>query len=148
VLRAPTACTFSTSETQNIVRACGAFAILTSKCASRHNGVIFSTSQLPKVLRTCQFLTLLTSKCASCHNCVRFFNISTSKSAPTLVSFVRFDLEMCFAPQRHALFPHHNFQKCSKPVVFCSVSVSAWKCASRHNCVQFFISSGQMAPHP
>ena len=28
-----------------------------------------------------------------------------------------FDLEMCFAPQRRALFQHLNFQKCSAPCV-------------------------------
>ena len=33
-----------------------------------------------------------------------FFDSSTSKSGPTLVCFVYFDLEMCFAPQRCALF--------------------------------------------
>ena len=38
-------------------------------------------------------------KCASRHNCVHFFNISTSKSAPNVVCFVHFNLEMCFAPQ-------------------------------------------------
>ena len=64
----------------------------------------FSTSQLPKVVRDRQFLTLLTWKCASRHNGVHFFDISTSKSGPNLVCFVHFDLEMCFAPQRRALF--------------------------------------------
>ena len=64
----------------------------------------FSTLQLQKVVRDRQFLTLLTSKCASRHNGVHFFNISTSKSGPNLVWFVHFDLEMCFAPQRRALF--------------------------------------------
>ena len=76
-----------------------------------------TTSERPKVLRTCQFLTLLTSKCASRHNCVHIFNISSSKSAPSMVCFVHFDLEMCFAPQRRPLFRHHNFQKCSDPGV-------------------------------
>ena len=84
------------------------FTLLTSKCASRHNGVhffdTFSTSELQKVVRDRQFLTLLTSKCASRHNGVHFFDISTSKSGPNLVCFVHFDLEMCFAPQRCALF--------------------------------------------
>jgi hypothetical protein len=32
------------------------------------------------------------------------FDISTSKSGPTLVCFVHFDLEICFAPQRRAIF--------------------------------------------
>ena len=78
----------------------------------------FSTSQLPKVVRDCQFLTLLTSKCASRRNGVRFFVISTSKSAPKLTWFVHLDFEMCFAPQRRALFRHLNFQKWSENGVF------------------------------
>ena len=61
------------------------------------------------------FFTLLTSTCASRHNSVHFFIISTSKSAPRMVCFVRFDFDMCFAPQRRA---------------------------------SFYLSSGQMAPHP
>ena len=64
----------------------------------------FSTSQLPKVVRDRQFLTLLTLKCASRHNGVHFFDISTSKSAPKLRCFVHFDFEMCFVPQRPAIF--------------------------------------------
>ena len=47
--------------------------ILTSKCASRHNGVHFSTSQLPKVVRSSSVLSILTWKCASRHNGVHFF---------------------------------------------------------------------------
>ena len=149
------------------------FTLLTSKCASRHNGVhffdTFSTSEPPKVVRDRQFLTLLTSKCASCHNGVHFFDISTSKSGPRMVCFVHFHLEMCFAPQRRALFRHLNFRKWSEPGVFCTFwlgnvlratmactfstsqlpkVVREWcvlyiltsKCASRHNGVQFFIS--------
>ena len=129
----------------------------------------FSTSQLPKVVRDRQFLTLLTSKCASRHNGVHFFDISTSKSGPELVCFVHFDLEMCFAPQRRALFRRLNFQKWSGAGVFCTfwlqivlrattgctfltsqlpkvvrrwgaLYILTWKCASRHNGVQFFIS--------
>ena len=71
----------------------------------------FSTSQLPKVVRGRGVLYIFTSKCASRHNAVHFFDIATSKSAPTMVCFVHFDFEMCFAPQRRALFRHHNFQK-------------------------------------
>ena len=100
------------------------FTLLTSKRASRHNGVhffdTFSTSQLQKVVRDRQFLTLLTSKCASHHNGVHFFDIATYKSGPNLVCFVHFHLEMCFAPQRRALFRHHNFQKWSDIGVFCT----------------------------
>ena len=44
-----------------------------------------STSERPKVLRTRQFFTLLTWKRASRHNGVHFFDISTSKSGPSMV---------------------------------------------------------------
>ena len=79
-----------------------------------------TTSEPPKVARACGVLYILTSKCASRHNGVHFFDISTSKSGPTLVCFVHFDFEMCFAPQRRALFQHLNFEKGSGPEVFCT----------------------------
>ena len=81
----------------------------------------FSTSQLPKVVRQWCVLCILTSKCASRHNGVHFFDISTSKSGPTLRCFVHFHFEMCFAPQRRALFQHLNSQKWSAPGVFCTL---------------------------
>ena len=80
----------------------------------------FSTSQLPKVVRHWCVLYILTWKCASRHNGVHFFDIATSKSGPTLVCFVHFDLEMCFATQRRALFRHLNFQKWSEVGVVCT----------------------------
>ena len=79
----------------------------------------FSTTQLPKVVRDRRVLPLLTWKCASRHNGVHFFHIATSKSRPDLTCFATFDFQMCFAPQRRALFPHLNFQKSSEPDVFC-----------------------------
>ena len=97
----------------------GVLYIWTSKCASRHTACTFSTSQLPKVVRHWCVFCILTSKCASHHNGVHFFDISTSKSGPTLVRFLHFDFKMCFAPQSHALFRHLNFQKWSAPLVFC-----------------------------
>ena len=69
-------------------------------------------------------LYILTSKCASCHNGVHFFDISTSKSGPSMVCFVHFDFEMCFAPQRRALFRHRNFQKWSDTEVLLAVSLT------------------------
>ena len=80
----------------------------------------FSTSQLPKVVRSWCVLYILPWKCASRHNGVHFFDISTSKSGPKLVCFVHFYLEMCFAPQRRALFRHLNFQKWSEAGVLCT----------------------------
>ena len=69
-----------------------------------------STSERPKVLRTRQFFALLTSKYASRHNGVHFFDITTSKSGPRMVCFVHFHFEMCFAPQRRALFPPNHWK--------------------------------------
>ena len=239
VLRATTACTFSTSQLPKVVRSWCVLYIFTSKCASRHNGVhffdistsksgpklvcfvhfhfemcfapqrralfrhlnfqkwseagvfctfslrnvlrattacTFSTSQLPKVVRSWCVLCIFTSKCASRHIGVHFFDISTSKSGPKLVCFVHFHFEMCFAPQRRALFRHLNFQKWSQAGVFCTCSlrnvlrattactfstsqlpkvVRSWcvlyiftsKCASRHSGVHFFdISTSKSGP--
>ena len=75
-----------------------------------------ATSQLLKVVRSWCALYILAWTCASRHNGVHFFDISTSKSGPTLVCFVRFDSEVCFAPQRRALFRHLNLQKRSGPL--------------------------------
>ena len=98
-----------------------------------------------------------------------FFDIWTSKSGPRPSVFNTFDFEMCFVPQRRALFRHRNFQKWSDHGVFCTfwlgnvlrattactfstsqlpkvvrswgvLYILTWKCASRHNGVQFFIS--------
>ena len=146
---------FRTFWLQNVLRA-------TTACT-------FSTAQLPKVVRHWCVLYILTSKCASRHNGVHFFNISTSKSGPRLRCFARFAFQMCFAPQRRALFQHLNFQKWSEVAVFCTfclpnvlrattactfstsqlpkvvrsssaLSILTWKCASRHNGVHFFMS--------
>ena len=165
--------TFSTSSRQKRLKTLRFFTLLTSKCASRHNGVhffdTFSTSERQKVVRDSQFLTLLTWKCASRHNGVHFFDIATSKSGPRPSVFNTFYVEMCFAPQRRALFRHRNFKKWSDHVVFCTFSLGnvlrattactfstsqlpkvvrdrqfltlfTSKCASRHDGVHFFIS--------
>ena len=95
-----------------------------------------------------------------------------------MVCFVHFDLEMCFAPQRRALFRHRNFQKWSENGVFCTFwlgnvlrattactfstsqlpkvvrdrqffTLLTWKCASRHNGVHFCdIATSKSGPRP
>ena len=55
VLRATTACTFSTSQLPKVVRTWCVLYILTSKCASRHNGVQFFITHLASWLRTRRF---------------------------------------------------------------------------------------------
>ena len=72
VLRATTACAFSTSQLPKVVRAWCVLYIFTSQCASRHNGVHFfdiSTAKSgPRMV-----LYIFTSQCASRHNGVQFF---------------------------------------------------------------------------
>ena len=65
VLRATTACTFSTSQLPKVLRPWCVLYILTSKCASRHNGVHFFDIATSKVVRTRGVFNILTSKCAS-----------------------------------------------------------------------------------
>ena len=55
VLRATTACTFSTSQLPKVVRSWGVFYILTCKRASRHNSVQFYISPVASWLRTRRF---------------------------------------------------------------------------------------------
>ena len=75
----------------------------------------FSTSQLLKVVRQWCVLYILTSRCASRHNGVHFFDIATSKSGPKLVCFVHFGFEMCFTPQRRAIFHLSSWPDGSAP---------------------------------
>ena len=113
---------------------------------------VFCTFWLPNVLRA-------TTACTT----------STAKSGPHLVCFAHFDFQMCFTPHRRALFRHLNCQKWSAPGVFCTfwlgnvlhattacnfstaqlpkvfrtcgvLYILTWKCALRHNGVQFFSS--------
>ena len=55
VLRATTACTFSTSQLLKVLRSWGVLYILTWKCASRHNTVQFFISHLARWLPTRRF---------------------------------------------------------------------------------------------
>ena len=114
VLRATTTCTFSTSQLPKVVRRWCDLEMCFApqrRALCRHlkrqkwsaplvlltfwlgnvlratTACTFSTSQLPKVVRTWCVLCILTWKRASRHNGVHFFNISISKSGPTMVCF-------------------------------------------------------------
>ena len=63
--------------------------------------------------------------------------IWTSKSAPYPSVLCTFDFEMCFPPQRRALF-RHQLPKVVRR--WGALYILTSKCASRHNGVQFFIS--------
>ena len=66
--------------------------------------------QNPHVLLTCDKV----------HSPLRLPRETTSERPKVVRAprFSHFNFEMCFAPQRRALFRHLNFQKLSKPLVF------------------------------
>ena len=98
----------------------------------------FSTSQLPKVVRTWCVLYILASKCASRHNGVHFFDISTSKSGLRMVCFCTFWLGNVLRTTTACTFSTLQLPKVLRP--WCVLYILTWKCASRHNGVQFSIS--------
>ena len=73
VLRATTACTFSTSQVPKVVRPRCVLYILTSKCASCHNGVHFFDIKTFKSGPTLRCFVHFDFECASRHNGVQFF---------------------------------------------------------------------------
>ena len=83
-----------------------------------------------KVVWTPQLFTLMTWKCVSGHSGVHFFDIWTSKSGPNIWCLYHFDLEMCFAPQRRALFRLGNVLRATGACTFSSSElpkvVRAW----------------------
>ena len=95
MLRATTACTFSTSQLPKAARTFGVLHILSWKCASRHNAVHFfviSTSKtapnpsvfnilLPNVLRATTPCTFSTSQLPKLLRTVQFLTHFTSKCA-------------------------------------------------------------------
>ena len=116
----PCACHAKRHLNLKVARTPGVFNILTSKCASRHNGVhffdistnaptllcfafllgnvlrattacTFSTSQLPKVVREWCVLYILTCICASRHNGVQFFISHLATWAPAALASLLFD---------------------------------------------------------
>ena len=137
VLRATTACTFSTSQLPKVVRHWGVLYILTSKCASRHNGVHFfdiSTAKsgpelvcfafwLENVLRATTACTFSTSQVPKVVCTPSVLYILTSK---------------CASRHNGVHFFHISTSK-SAPSTRCFVHFyleSVWG----HNGVQFFIS--------
>ena len=74
VLRVTMACTFSTSQLPKVVQSWCVLCILTSKCASRPNGMhLFNISTSKSGPNLVYVLFILTCKCASRHNGVQFF---------------------------------------------------------------------------
>ena len=121
MLRATTACTFSTSQLPKVLRPWCVFVHFDLEmCFAPQRRALFRHLNFQKCSDHGVFLYILTWKCASRHDGVHFFVISTSKTAPNPSIF---NFQICFAPQRRALFQHLNFQKWSDTEVFCTFSL-------------------------
>ena len=122
--------------------------ILTSKCASRHNGVHFfdiATSKSAPELRS--FLHFDFEMCCAPQRRALFRHLTlTSKSGPNLVCFVHFDFDMCFAPQGVEFFDSATSKSAPNPAVFYTFDFEM--CFALQRCAIFHLSSGQLAPHP
>ena len=90
-----------------------------------------------KTITFCSLLTRCTIPCP-CH-AKRRFNVQKWREHGV---FVHIDFEMCFGPQRRALFRHLNFQKRSQRGLFCTFR------ASHHNGGHFFdITTSKSGPN-
>ena len=72
---------------------------------------------------------------------------TTACTFSNVVCFVHFDLEMCFVPQRRALFRHPNFQKCSETQVFCTFWLAnVLRATTACNCSSLIWPAGSAPP--
>ena len=143
-----TACAFSTSQLQKVLRAWCALRILTWKCASATMACTFSTSQLPKVPREgCSLCNFDLEMCFAPQQRALFRHLNFQKWSgaevfckfwlrnalrattactfstsqllkPELRCFVHLDLEICFAPQLRAIFHLSSPQTAPHPPTF------------------------------
>ena len=128
-----------------------------------NNGVHFSTTELSKPLRHGGVLTIVSSKRASGHNGVHFFDMSTSKNAPTMGCFNHFDFPMCFTSQPHApfsptefpkplqhlrCFGNFCFQMCFAPQRHALLSILTSKSAPTMRCFYPFDFQTRFTPQP
>ena len=99
-----------------------------------------TTSERPKVVRRDGVLNILTSKCASRHNSVHFSHIATLKSALKLRCLVHFDFDMCFAPQRRAIFHLSSGQMAPHPPLWqaCFSTLRSHKSLEKHSVSRLF----------
>ena len=137
MLRATTACTFSTSEPPKVARACGVLYILTWKCASRHNGVHFfdiATSKSGPTM-VC-FVHFDFKMCFAPQRRALFRHLNFQKWSDAEV-FCTFSLGNMLRATTACTFSTSQLPKVVRnPGVF---NILTSKCASCHNGVQLFI---------
>ena len=83
---------------------CQFFALLTSKSASRHNGLHFLNISTSKGALNVVCFVHVDFKIYFAPQRRALFNISTSKSALDVKCFYLFHFQMCFVPQLRAIF--------------------------------------------
>ena len=108
MLRATTACTFSTSQLPKVVRTwCVLYIFLTWKCASRHNGVQFFISHLASWLRTRRFSyfsTLRSHKSLEKHSVSRLSYLFAHLDLLSSETFSFFFSSLLFSDSSHLCF--------------------------------------------
>ena len=93
-------------------------------CFSPQRRTIFEHPNFKKWSRTLSFLTFLLPNVLCATAAYNFSTSEQTKNGPNMRCFVHFDFQMCFSPQRRAIFRHLNRQKCSEPVMFCTFWLS------------------------
>ena len=138
VLRATTVYTFSTSEPPKVVRDRQFLTLLTSKCASRHNGVhffdIWTSKGGPDLV--C-FVRFDLERCFAPQQRALFRHLNFQKWSEAEV-FCTFWLGNVLRATTACTFSTSQLPKVVRS--WGVLYISTWTCASRHNGVQFFIS--------
>ena len=147
VLRATTACTFSTSQLPKVVRRWGVLYLFTSKSASRHNGVHFfdiwtsKTAPNPSIFNTFYF-----QMCFAPQHRALFQHLNFQKWSDAEV-FCTFSLRNRLRATTACTFSTSELPKVVRR--WGALYILTSKCASRHNGVHFFdIWTSKTAPNP
>ena len=133
MLRATTACTFSTSQLPKVVRPWVCFVHFDLEmCFAPQRRARFRHLNCQKWSDHGCVLYILTWKCASRHNGVHFFDISTAKSGPELLCFVHFDSKCASRHNGVHFFISHlaswlRTRRFSKPTFRPSGATNHWK---------------------
>ena len=146
VLRATTACTFSTSQLPKVVRAWCALHILTWKCASHHNCM--------------HFFDISTSKSGPDLVCFVHFDFKMCFASQRLALFRHLNFQKWSEHGVLCTFWLGNVLRTTTACTFstsqllkvlrtwCGLHILTWKCASRHNGLHFFdISTSKSGPN-
>ena len=136
LLRATTACTFSTSQLPKVVRECCVFNILTSKCASRRNGVhFFDISTSRSGPRMVCFVHFDLEMCFAPQRRALFRHLNFQKWSEAGV-FCTFWLGNVLRATTACTFSTSQLLKVVRTLS--ALCIFTWKCVSCHNGVHFF----------